>query len=204
MRRAFVLWGIVGIGAAWLGGCASAPVPDLTYYRMPARIEATTIADNAVRFAVPIVVDVLVADGVYNDPAMVYASQPEGSIRAYHYQLWDNSPGLLLQRRLVKFLRYRKAAALVTDRLPPNVDSLRIFGHVEGFERVHTANGWTARVRLELRVEQGSRAAPLLLREYAAEVVASSDTMQASVRAFAAAIDQSFDAFWLDLSELPP
>ena len=194
---------VCGVVAA-LAGCASAPVPDLTYYRMPARVETAPITATAPRFALPIIVDALVADGVYNDLSMLYANQPEGSIRAYHYQLWENSPGLLLQRRLIQFLRARNAAALVTDRLPPSLDSRRIFGRVDSFERVHAATGWSARVRLELRVEQGARMPPLLVNDYAATVAADGDGMRASVRAFAAAIDQVFDAFWVDLGELPP
>jgi cholesterol transport system auxiliary component len=185
----------------FLAGCAGAPVPDVAYYRMP-EVAASKLVD-AKHFGIPIVVDSLIADGVYNDQAILYALRSEGSIKAYHYQLWDEPPGQLLQRRLIDTLRARNAAKLITDRLPPSIDSLRISGRIERFERVKTEAGWLARVRLELRAEHGTQQEPLLLSEYGADVPTDADSIQATVRAFAAAIDQSYDAFWSELQQVP-
>jgi cholesterol transport system auxiliary component len=149
------------------------------------------------------VVDSLIADGVYNDQAILYVGRPEGSIKAYHYQLWEEPPGQLLQRRLIDTLRARNASRLVTDRLPPSIDSLRISGRIERFERVRVDGGWMARVRLELRVEHGAQRAPLLLSEYGADVPTETETIQSTVRAFADAIDQSYAAFWAELQQVP-
>jgi cholesterol transport system auxiliary component len=186
--------------AAMLGACSVAPVPDIAYYRMPGVGEGDIRSEKF--FAMPIVVDSMIADGVYNDQAILYATQPEGSIKAYHYQLWDEPPGQLLQRRLVDTLRARQASRLITDRLPPSIDSLRIAGRIERFERVRVGEQWLARVRIELRVERGSQFEPLLLSEYGADVPASSDSIQSTVRAFAAAIDQSYAAFWSELQQV--
>jgi cholesterol transport system auxiliary component len=193
------------VGAIWavllLAGCASAPVPDVAYYRMP-QVDRGAVSDKK-HFEIPVVVDSLIADGVYNDQAILYVARAEGSIKAYHYQLWDEPPGQLLQRRLIDTLRARNAARLVTDRLPPSIDSLRISGRIERFERVRSDSGWLARVRLELRAEHGAQREPLLLSEYGADVPAETETIQSTVRAFAEAIDQSFAAFWAELQQTP-
>lgn len=182
-------------------GCAGAPVPDVAYYRMSDAAAGQPSDDK--HFSIPIVVDSLVADGVYNDQAMLYVLRAEGSIKAYHYQLWDEPPGQLLQRRLIDTLRARNASRLITDRLPPSLDSVRVSGRIERFERVKQGDVWLARVRLELRAEHGAQREPLLLSEYGADVPASTDSMQSTVRAFASAIDQSFAAFWAELQQTP-
>jgi cholesterol transport system auxiliary component len=197
MMRSLLLAACVSLLAA----CAGAPVPDVAYYRMPMPAIGSPSDDKF--FPIPIVVDSLNADGVYNDQAILYTMRPEGSVKAYHYQLWEEPPGQLLQRRLVDTLRGRNAAKLVTDRLPPSIDSLRISGRIERFERVKDGDGWLARVRVELRVERGTQQAPLLLSEYGADVPATSDSIQSTIRAFAAAIDLSYAAFWTELQQVP-
>jgi ABC-type uncharacterized transport system auxiliary subunit len=139
---------------------------------------------------------------VYNDQAILYANSPEGSIKSYHYQLWDEAPSTLLQRRLIAELRARGAAALVTNRLPAALPALRIGGQIEQFERVRSGEDWVVRVRVEMHVERDVQSAPLLLKTYAAEVAADTDTIQSSVRAFARAIDQCHAAFWSDFQAL--
>ncbi len=181
-------------------GCASPPVPDVSYYRVASIDVGPKTADK--HFAIPLVVDTLIADGVYNDQSILYVMSPEGSLKAYHYQLWDESPGQMLQRRLIDTLRARNAARLVTDRLPTSIDSLRISGRIKRFERVKDGDAWLARVRMELRVERGTQQEPLLLSDYGADVPADSDSIQATVRAFAVAMDQSYAAFWAELQQV--
>jgi cholesterol transport system auxiliary component len=183
-------------------GCSAPAVPDVSYFRMPAYVLSVAAPDEPVQ-ALPIVVDPLRASGVYNDQSILYALKPDGSIKAYHYQLWDEAPSVLVQRRLIDTLRARRAASMVTDRLPAVLDSIRIGGTIERFERTRTATGWMARVRIELRVERDSQSAPLLLNQYGADVTANSDTVDASVRAFARAVDECLDAFWAEFSALP-
>ena len=181
-----------------LSGCSAPAVPDQSYFRMPP-VAIASATGQAPRSTLPIVVEPLRANGVYNDQSILYALNPEGSIKAYHYQLWDEAPSIVLQRRLIADLRARHAADLVTHRLPAALPALRISGSIEQFERVQTASGWVARVRMEMRVERDAQSVPLLLHTYAAEVAAESDSIQSSVRAFARAIDQCNAEFWSDL-----
>lgn len=195
-RSALSLFSVIALAA-----CSAPEVPDESYFRLP----AVAIGAGAVRGepgSLPIVVDPLRAHGVYNDQSILYALDDEGSIKAYHYQLWDEAPGVLLQRRLIESLRARRAAEMITDRLPATLAALRIGGTIERFERVKTAAGWIARVRLEIRVEEDNLSAPLLLGQYGADVPAENATIQASVRAFGQAVDQSYAAFWSEFSVL--
>ncbi|MBK8286974.1 MAG: membrane integrity-associated transporter subunit PqiC [Ahniella sp.] len=185
-----------------LAACASAPVPDMAFYRMPGVPKAEIDASREPRFPIAITVAAFRADGVYNDQAILYSLKPESSIKAYHYQLWDEPPSLLLQRRLIDRLRADYTSRLVTDRLPPGLDALRISGRVQRFERVRIDGQWIARVRLEIRVERSMQEAPLLLNEYGADVPAESESIQATVRAFAEALDQSFAALRGDLGQI--
>lgn len=201
---------LLALTLALLGACSAPAVPDQSYFRMPA-VDAATLAGEAdhaapaaSRQAQPLVVEPFRATGVYNDQSILYALSREGSIKAYHYQLWDESPSVLLQRRLIATLRARNASTLVTDRLPAAVPALRIGGNIEQFERVQSESGWSARVRLELRVDHDPQSPPLLLKTYAAEIPADTDTIQSSVRAFARAVDQCLSGFWADFAALPP
>jgi ABC-type uncharacterized transport system auxiliary subunit len=185
--------------AAALAGCSSPPVPDEAYYRLPpvAGVErrATPAVDR------PIVVDTFLADGVHGEQAILYQLGPEASIKAYHYQQWDDPPVRMLQRRLIRRLRDEGIAPTVADRLPSGIGALRVVGLIERFERVETDDGWAADVRLEMRVDTEDAAAlPLVLKTYAATERADSDTIQATVRAFGRAVDRVFDAFVADLA----
>lgn len=185
-----------------LAACASAPVPDMAFYRMPSVPDRDPSVHAEPRFPIPITVSPFRADGVYNDQAILYALKPEGSIKAYHYQLWDEPPSALLQRRLIDQLRREFAARMITDRLPPGLEALRISGRLQRFERVRMNQRWHARVRMEIRVELRPQDPPLLLSQYGADVATETDTIQASIRAFAEALDQSYAAFSADLGQI--
>jgi len=185
-----------------LAACASAPVPDMAFYRMPSVPDTARDPTQETRFPIPMAVAAFRADGVYNDQAILYALNPEGSIKAYHYQLWDEPPSLIFQRRLIDRLREEHTAPLIADRLPPGLDTLRVFGRVQRFERVRIGKDWVARVRFELRLERRIQDPPLLLQEYGADVIAENDSIQATIRAFAQALDQGFAAFDSDLAQL--
>lgn len=186
---------------ASLAGCESAPVPDVSHYRMPT--QELVHPEGEPVFASPFVVDVFSADGVHSEQSVLYQLTPNGPIKAYHYQNWNDPPVRLLQRRLIRRLRNENISALVTDRLPVSVESMRVSGLIERFERVKREDeSWVAAVRLEMRVDRGDQALPLLLESYEVEEPAESDTMQATVRAFARAVDEVNTRFVADLRAL--
>ncbi len=184
-----------------LAGCASAPVPEVAYYKMP---DPQVEARPAPAFAMPVVVDTLLADGLHGEQSILYATKPGGSVRAYHYQRWNDPPVRLLQRRLIRMLRDGNVSPVVADRLSTSVVAVRVSGVVERFERVRREDGWYAEVRLELRADVGEEALPAVLSTYEAAAPAGAETIEATVRAFALATDQALAAFVGDLAKVEP
>lgn len=191
--------------AALLASCgASAPIPDVAYYRLPPAATAGA-ARAQPPLAEPILVDTFLADGMHGEQAILYDLKGNGSVKAYHYQLWNDPPVRLLQRRLIKRLRDEGlTSGVVADRLPLQIQALRVGGLIERFERVKSADGWNAVVRLELRVDRTESQLPVLLKTYESTQRADGESIQATIRAFAAAIDDAFGQFVADFAAAPP
>lgn len=203
MMRALVLrWAVIVALALSLASCGSQPVPDVAYYVLPPAKDV--VALEAPAFSTPVLVDVFLADGLHGEQAILYSTKPGSNIRAYHYQLWNDPPARLVQRRLIKRLRDANVSPLVTDRVPSGLSILHINGYVNRFERINTGTTWAAAIDIDLRVDSGDDQLPLLLKTYAAQVDADTDTMQGTVRAFTRALDQVLAEFTEDLSTLQP
>jgi uncharacterized lipoprotein YmbA len=152
--------------------------------------------------SLPIEVETFAADGVYAEQALLYATSPSANaLRAYHYQLWSQAPSTALQDRLTQMLRDSGIAPLVTDRLPASTPALRVRGNIVRYERVPDTGGFKVIVALGVRVDQG-QGEPLIERTYRAEVTAAGAGMDATVAAFAAAVDQTLARFYADLAAL--
>jgi cholesterol transport system auxiliary component len=183
-----------------LAACSPPSVPDVTYFRMPAPLPLPH-ADKPLSL-LPIEVEVFTGEGIYAEQALIYSTTPDaGALRTYHYQLWSDPPSRDLQSRLTTMLRDSAIAPLVTDRLPASDQALRVHGTILRFERIKLDQGYQVSVALDMRVEQDS-GEPLIEQTYAAQVAASDATIEASVRAFATAVDQAFAKFYGDLTAL--
>jgi cholesterol transport system auxiliary component len=184
-----------------LAACATAPgIPDTIYYRLPPRDPVRALA--APLLSQPIVVDTLLADGLHSDQAIIYSTDPDAArLKAYHYQLWVDPPVRLLQRRLIATLRDAGVSRIVTDRLPNQIDALRVEGRLERFERVQTASGWKVAVAMSLRADLRDGKPPLVLREYAVELPAQGESVRDSVAAMGDAVDRIYADFVRDLGE---
>lgn len=185
-----------------LAGCAVAPVPEVAHYRMPAA--SGLVARESPAFQMPVIVDTFQADGLHGEQSILYATRPDSSIKSYHYQRWNDPPVRLLQRRLIRRLREENVSPMVADRLPTSVRAMRVSGIIERFERVKIDDTWYAVVRLELRAEISEEGLPAILRSFEASVPAASDSIQASVRAFAQATDQVLGEFTAELAQVDP
>lgn len=191
---------LAAVAALLLSACASAPgIPDTIYFRLPPRETPPSLPRAPL--AQPIVVDTLLADGLHSDQAIIYSLDADGArLKAYHYQLWVDPPVRMLQRRLIGALRDAKVAEIVADRLPNQVQAVRIEGRLERFERVRTANGWNVAVGLSLRADRRDGKGPLVLKDYALELPAQGDSVRDSVDAIGVAIDRLFAEFIGDLT----
>ncbi len=186
------------LGALSLAACSPAPVPDVTYYRLPMAQPITHAATPL--SSLPIEVETFRAEGLYAEQAVLYATTSDaGALRAYHYQLWSDPPSRHLQDRLVNRLRDGGVSPLVSDRLPASVQALRVQGRILRYERVKSAGGAVAAsVAFEMRVEHGG-GEPLLEQRYSAEQAAGDDSMAGTVAAFGGAVDAAFAKFQADL-----
>jgi uncharacterized lipoprotein YmbA len=181
-----------------LAGCHSPTVPDFSYFRL-SRGAALPVA-AAPLFDHPLVVDVLAADGLYADQAMVYATDATAhELRQYHYQLWIDPPPRLLQRRLIGQLRAAHAAALVTDELPASRPAVHIGGVILRLDRVPRPGGAEAVVALKLRADAPG-GSPILEHYYRETAAASDASLPATVQAFGAALDVITAKFYADLA----
>lgn len=179
--------------------CTAPTVPDMVYYRLPE--PALDYAAVTRRFELPIDVNVLAADGLYAEQALIFTQREDGrALQTYHYQHWVDPPARLLQRRLIGVLRRAQIAPLVTDRLPASADALVITGVILRFDRVRAADGQHAEVSVQLRIERGGD----LLDEhvYKASETAKNDELKSTVDAFGAALDKIYAEFLIDLGKL--
>lgn len=185
---------------ALLAACATAPgLPETTYYRMPEPAAPERLPEPAV--ALPIVVETFSADGLYSDQALIYTLDADASrLRTYHYQLWIDPPVRLLQRRLIATLRSAGISRIVTDRLPAQMDTLRVTGRIARLERVRSGEGWEVAVTLVLRAEPSGGGRPWVIGEYHRQLPAQGDTVAESVRAFGRALDEIGTEFIADLT----
>jgi cholesterol transport system auxiliary component len=183
-----------------LAGCSPPPVPDVTYFRLPAPT-ALPHADKPLTL-LPIEVELFGAEGVYAEQSLIYTVAADGNaLRTYHYQLWSDPPSHALQARLVVMLRASGISGLVTDRLPASTQALRVHGTIRRYERSGNNGAYTVSVAVQMRVEQDS-GEPLVEQDYHAEVPAADATLDASVKAFGSAVDQVLTAFYRDLVAL--
>lgn len=188
---------VLGVSMALAGCAAPGPIPDFTYYRLPAPQYGPPLP--APLFRETLVVDALGADGLYADKALIHALGPGAQeLRQYHYQLWTDPPTRILQRRLIAQLRSAGLSPLVTDELPASKPAVRISGIILRFDRIPDGHGgFTAAVTLKLRADRNG--VPLVDDYFLAEKVADGPTLKATVDAFGAAIDQIFAEFETEL-----
>ena len=188
------------LAALLLAACGSAPVPEVRYYSLPMATGVEAAAEPVL--GLPIRVEVFSADGLHSEQGILYSTREGGPVRTYHYQLWNDPPTALLQKRLIARLRAANYSSVVASRLPGQIDAFQISGDVQAFERVQGDNGaWRVVIRLELRADVGDHDLPLVLKTYDASVPAESESMQATVRAFAQGVDEILARFLVDLAQ---
>ncbi|MDR3389286.1 MAG: ABC-type transport auxiliary lipoprotein family protein [Rudaea sp.] len=183
-----------------LAACSPPAVPDVTYYRLPAPAPLPH-ADKPLSL-LPVEVEVFSGEGIYAEQALIYSTTPDaGALRTYHYQLWSTPPSRDMQTRLTLMLRDSGIATLVTDRLPASTQALRVHGRILRYERLKRDAGFEVAVAFEMRVEQDN-GEPVIEQTYAAQAAAADASIDGTVRAFGAAVDQAFARFYGDLAAL--
>lgn len=177
-----------------LAACGSIePLPDYRFFRLPkASLNTDSIQAKPI-FTETIEVQAFRADGVFGERPIVYSlsAEPERLLQ-YHYQLWTDPPGLILQRRFVDLMQLHQLAPMISARTSPRAEPMVLSGHIERLERVKPAlatEPWQVVVSLRLRLERHRGTQPVLERSYEERRDAAGDDIHASVLAFGAAVD---------------
>ncbi len=195
---------ILVIAALALGACSTPEViPDFRYYRLaPAGEIAKLPAPLLDR---PLVLDIFRADGVHGERPILYSNDANSlKTSQYHYQLWNDPPPAMIQRRLVELFERSGVSAYVTDRLGLRERAFRLQGSVYRFERI-LVEGAPAEVvvgmRLRLLTEIDGK--PYLERDELVRMPVEGNRVEDSAIALSAGVDEIAKRFIAALQKLP-
>jgi ABC-type uncharacterized transport system auxiliary subunit len=182
------------------GGCLSDPAPADRFYRLE-------VSDAAARFEVPrlegrLLVDSIRGDGMTLQRLMVHrdASDPSRVERA-GYDHWVDSPPVMVQRAVVKFLRSANAAEVViTPEMRLGAD-FHLAGRVNRFELLVGEGTPRATIELEFSLVRLEDRELLLLKTYREEEDIGGSEVGESVEAFSRALNRILGRLTLDLPE---
>lgn len=192
MKQGFFLMGLV----VFLVACGQAPqVPTDHYYRLTPQagsMEKGRLTDN------PIYVEIFLAEGLYNDRAVLYSDEHPGELLQHHYYFWYTSPPRMLRDYLIQVLRNAEISPVIMDT--GTEKDIRIAGKLMEFERRQTRAGSTVDVTLELRLYKHDAELPLLMRQYRASETINGKDMATVISGFNAAVDRIYREFLGDLA----
>ena len=178
--------------------CAGGPAPRDHFYRIGAPVPPPAPLAAPV-FPGTVEVDRFRADALTGGIRIVQR-QSEGAseLEPYAYHQWADPPTILLQTRLVDFLRETRAAPLVvTPELRAHSD-FSVLGRIAQLEHQTAGGAPRAVVELELSVSRESDRAVLLQRVYREEKPAAGPSVAEAVDAASAAVSAIFTRFLAD------
>lgn len=186
--------------ALLLAACGGAnPAPPDAFYRL----QVSLPAQNNDRPVLPgtLQVRALDGDGLVRGRALLYTRADEGEVvRQHNYHHWADSPSRLLQNQLVAFLKDSDIAnSVVTPDMRVRAD-YELIGRIQRLDRVFGPSGSSAVAALELAVVRQSDRKLVLVDTYRAQISSDDDSVDASVQAMNAALEQIFTTFISDLS----
>ena len=175
-----------------LTACGSpAPVPQDHFYRLPA---AEVDADNRLTNGV-LLVEPFRANGLIRERSLVYVDSGDSvELERYHYHLWHESPGYMLQQHLADYLRHSNGADTVTTTHAVPAEVV-ITGELHQFMRIHAEDGDRVVVSLELRLQHVDGDGPGFHRLYTEYEPVNGQGMTAVVKAFNRALSRIYNDF---------
>ena len=189
IRRTIFGW--IGIVLVLLAtyGCSTAPLPDYRYYRPKDINKPVALARPVIEGALQI--DGFRADGVFGERPIAYSAESDPQkLLQYHYQLWTDPPGAILQRRFIDVLAAMKLATSVTARASVRAEPYKLSGIIERLERVKRLSGsWEVVVKLRIRVESPRGTLPMLEQIYERRSAATGDSISESIELLGHAVD---------------
>jgi ABC-type uncharacterized transport system auxiliary subunit len=176
--------------------CAGGPAPRDHFYRLETTAPA---ARAAAVFPGTVEVERFRADALTGGVRILQRRATDRSeLDPYAYHQWADPPTILLQTRLVDFLRATQAAPLVvTPELRASAD-FAVLGRIARLELVTGEATPRALVELELAITRERDRAILLQRVYREEKPAAGPDVAAAVDAAGDAVGAIFERFLAD------
>ncbi|MDZ7736813.1 MAG: ABC-type transport auxiliary lipoprotein family protein [Gammaproteobacteria bacterium] len=175
-----------------LSACSSpAPAPQDHFYRLPA---ATAQPGSAVAGGV-LLVEPLKVSGLIRERSIVYiVSEDSVELERYHYHLWHESPGYMLQRHLANYLRRSGFAETVTTAHSLPADMV-ITGDLHQFMQIHDVGNGRVMVSMELRLQHADSAKPVIQKIYTEYEPVDGKSMADVIAAFSRALNRIYNEF---------
>ncbi len=185
-----------------LAGCVQPPVPVDRFYRLA--IDAAAPRLDTPALSGTVIVDRFDSDSLVRQRSVVFSQSTNPlELRQYTYHYWAQSPPVMIQDRLISYLRAANAATTVDAREARQDAGCRITGVIRRFERVLGDDSTGAAVEIDMRVTRVNDLATLWRHDYVAAVAAQSGAMADTVAAFDTAIAVIFGAFVGHLAQQP-
>jgi len=197
LRAPVQLLSVVIVAATW-SACASGPAPQDHFYRLeiakPTPLQETRI-DGTLE------VNRLRVEALAEGRRILYRTQERpAEVAQYAYQRWSDPPSIMLQDRLVDYLREAQVArTVVTSAARVDVD-YQIDGRIKRFEQLIGTDSSQVVIEIELILTRAEGRELLLLGSYREERAARSKGVADAVQAFEAAVEAIFERF---VAELP-
>ena len=185
---------------ATIGGCIGGPAPQDHFYRLELLAPATPLNPAPLNGTLQVMRPW--ADALTGERPLLYRQNSEASqLHRHAYHRWVDSPTLILQQEIARYLRASQIAEqVVTPELRVKADYL-LSCRILKFERVL---GDSPRVvmELELGLTHMKDRQALMLQTYREEQKANGDGVAASVGAYNLALSNILNRFLADTSSL--
>ncbi len=179
--------------ALLLAACGSpAPVPEDHFYRLP---EPSAEVQGSLNAEVILVEPFSVSGLVRERPIIFMQSADSVELERYHYHLWYESPGYMLQQHLADYLRSAGLADSVTTsrNVPPDVV---ISGELYEFMHIRDSDGGgEVIVKLELMLRHRHDRDVHWQALYNEQEAVKGNDMNAVAAAFGRALDRIYQDF---------
>jgi len=184
------------IGALALAACAAPEVPKEQYFRLIA-----TMATAKVGHPLPGIVEAapFAADGVTGERPLLFTDNGGTKLEQRNYAYWVNPPIQMLRDQMIAYLR----SAGIADQVVPSELRIeagyRIQGNIKRLEQAIAGKKSSGVIELELSVIDESNDQIVLSKVYHAEKPATDGTIDASVVALNAGLQDVLAQFVADI-----
>lgn len=179
----------------WLAGCIAGPAPRDRFFRLDVPPPASRLASPVL--AGTLEVERPQSNALARERAILSVAAGDAvEVVPHGYDLWVDSPTLLVQRSLAAYLEAAGLASRVVTPESGASEDWTVSGHLDRLEHV---TGGKPRVLVELELWLApAQGEPLLRRTYRVDEEVADDSVETAVRGFGAALGEIYGRFAAD------